>query len=102
MKDTIFNGQKNNFYYHTNRRAHIKSNRFNMHMLLSSTHLRNLDNSILLGPRLTGHGQGPNTYYGRMFYHISNIRAINRIGPHNEDVISVIIGSILGDAYCIK
>ena len=71
-------------------------------MLLSSTHLRILDNSILLGPRLTGHGQRPKTYYGRMFYHISNIRAINRIGPHDQDVISVIIGSILGDAYCNK
>ena len=35
----------------------------------------------------------------RRFYYISNIRAINRIGPHNEDVVSVIIGSILGDSY---
>lgn len=26
-----------------------------------------------------------------MFYHISNIRAINKIGPHNEAVLSVII-----------
>ena len=37
-----------------------------------------------------------------MFYHISNIRAINRIGPHNEDVLSVIIGSILGDSHANK
>ena len=112
MKDTVFNGQKNNFYYHTSPpyhlkvveggRAHIKSNRFNLHMLLSSTHLRILDNYIPFGPRLTGHVLEQNTYYGRMYYHISNIRAINRIGPHNEDVISVIIGSILGDAYCNK
>ena len=28
-----------------------------------------------------------------------NCRAINRIGPHNIDVISVIVGSLLGDAY---
>ncbi|KAF9818418.1 hypothetical protein IEO21_02767 [Rhodonia placenta] len=34
-----------------------------------------------------------------MFYHIQNIRAINRIGPHNQDVLSIIIGSVLGDAY---
>ena len=33
------------------------------------------------------------------YYHISNIRAINRIGPHNEDILSVVIGSLLGDAY---
>ena len=32
----------------------------------------------------------------RMFYHISNIRAIHRIGPHNGDVLSVIKGSLLG------
>ena len=37
--------------------------------------------------------------YQRMFYHINNIRAINRIGPHNQEVLSVIIGSILGDSY---
>lgn len=37
-----------------------------------------------------------------MFYHISNIRAINRIGPHNEDVLSVIMGSLLGDGYANK
>ena len=38
----------------------------------------------------------------RRFYYISNIRAINRIGPHNEDVLSVIIGSILGDSHANK
>ena len=27
------------------------------------------------------------------------VKAKNRIGPHNKDVISVIIGSLLGDAY---
>lgn len=27
------------------------------------------------------------------------VRAKNRIGPHNEDTISVIIGSLLGDSY---
>ena len=40
--------------------------------------------------------------YQPMFYHISNIRAINRIGPQNEDVISVIIGSTIGDGYLHK
>ena len=38
----------------------------------------------------------------RKYYHVSNIRAINRIGPHNEDVYSVIVGSLLGDAYANK
>jgi len=29
----------------------------------------------------------------------TKVRASNRIGPHNEEVISVIIGSLLGDSY---
>lgn len=29
----------------------------------------------------------------------TKVRASNRIGPHNQDVLSVIIGSLLGDAY---
>jgi hypothetical protein len=40
--------------------------------------------------------------YQQKYYHISNIRAVNRIGPHNEDILSVIIGSLLGDAYANK
>ena len=33
----------------------------------------------------------------RMFH--TRVKAIHRIGPHNQDVISVIIGSLLGDCY---
>jgi crotonobetainyl-CoA:carnitine CoA-transferase CaiB-like acyl-CoA transferase len=29
----------------------------------------------------------------------TKVRASNRIGPHNEEVISVLIGSLLGDCY---
>lgn len=29
----------------------------------------------------------------------TRVRAASRIGPHNQDVISVIVGSLLGDAY---
>ena len=32
-----------------------------------------------------------------MFHTI--VRAKNRIGPHNKEVLSVIIGSLLGDSY---
>lgn len=100
MKDTNLFGQKNNLYYLTNlrqaagavRKTLAPKNRFHSHILLSTTPLRTLDkdNSIT------------SLQNQRMFYHISNIRAINRIGPHNEDVLSVIIGSILGDAYVNK
>ena len=30
---------------------------------------------------------------------IPNIRAVNRIGPHHEDIISVLVGSLLGDGH---
>jgi hypothetical protein len=35
--------------------------------------------------------------YQRAFH--TKIRASSRIGPHNQDVLSVVIGSLLGDAY---
>ena len=100
MKDTNLFGQKNNLYSHINlqqaaraaRKNLEQQNRFNSHILLSSTHLRTLDKDNFI----------TSLQNQRMFYHISNIRAINRIGPHNEDVLSVIIGSTLGDAYLNK
>ena len=97
MKDTNLFGQKNNLYSRTNLRLAARKNlgqqnRFNSHILLSSTHLRSLDKDNFI----------TSLQNQRMFYHISNIRAINRIGPHNEDVLSVIIGSTLGDAYLNK
>lgn len=39
-----------------------------------------------------------NFYLAKQFFH-SNSRAINRIGPHNKDVISIIFGLLLGNAY---
>jgi len=33
---------------------------------------------------------------------ISRLRSDLRIGPHNEDVISVLVGSILGDSHLEK
>lgn len=41
----------------------------------------------------------PYNLHQQRFFYICNIRAKNRIGPHNLDVISVIIGCLLGDAY---
>ena len=34
----------------------------------------------------------------KMYFH-TRVRAASRIGPHDQDVISVIIGSLLGDCY---
>lgn len=36
----------------------------------------------------------------RMFH--TRVRAASRIGPHNQDVVSVIVGSLLGDCYANK
>lgn len=30
------------------------------------------------------------------------VRGVNRIGPHNKDILSIIYGSLLGDAYAEK
>jgi len=35
-------------------------------------------------------------------FHTNFVRAKNRIGPHNNDIISLIIGLLLGDGYCNK
>lgn len=86
MKDTILTkkGQKNNLYYH----SFTNTNRINNNLRLCSYQ-----------PRILYKNNYKINLNQKMYYHISNIRAINRIGPHNEEVVSVIIGSILGDAY---
>jgi hypothetical protein len=33
---------------------------------------------------------------------IKRLRGIYRIGPHNQDIISIIFGSLLGDGYAEK
>ena len=90
MKDTIYqrvNGQKNSMCYHAiKNRFNNKANRRSGAGLCSSTSF--FYNSL--------------SFNQRRYYYISNIRAINRIGPHNEDVYSVIIGSLLGDGYANK
>jgi len=34
-----------------------------------------------------------------VYFYIPNVRANNRVGPHNKEVLSVIFGSLLGDCY---
>ena len=91
MKYTIFNGKKNNTYYKTilNKNTLKIVNNFKVR-LSSSYHLYKKD-SLNFPYRL-----GLNTNQ-RKYYHISNIRAVKRIGPHNEEVLSVITRSLLGD-----
>lgn len=42
-----------------------------------------------------------NFYFNSSMFH-TRVKAANRIGPHHEDVISVIVGSLLGDGYANK
>ncbi len=94
MKDTIFNGKKNNMYHQTilNKNTLKNINKFKIRLSSSQKALLNIKDYLIFPYRLSlNQNQRKN-------YHISNIRAVNRIGPHNEDVVSVIIGSLLGDA----
>lgn len=103
MRDTNLNGQKNNMYYNTI----INKNKFNMN--LRSSYLLAIPVLAPLSLTVGGschrsHIKKNNLSYRsaknqRRHFYISNIRAINRIGPHDKDVLSIIIGSLLGDAY---
>ena len=97
MKDTT--GQKNNTYYHNI----INRNKFNTY-----TKLRSSSSIPILTLHLRGNDRTAPSYKNKSlsfikeqkrYFHINKIRAINRIGPHNLDILSVIIGSVLGDAY---
>jgi hypothetical protein len=111
MKDTFFflrQGQKNNLSYLST---------INLSFLPESKPLSTGGRGLLYATRPTvpGGREYPKSLFGsiqldsrtkyynqKRYYHISNIRSINRIGPHHEDVISVIIGSLLGDGYANK
>jgi hypothetical protein len=80
MINTI--NKKNNMCYHGVQ----TKNRFNISSLFGHIQPRNLFNFNIQNNK-------------QRYYHISNIRSKNRIGPHDLDIISVIIGSLLGDAY---
>jgi hypothetical protein len=83
-------GKKNNTYYLTilNKNTLKNINKFKVRLYYSNQ--LNIRDSLNLLNRL---GLIQNQ---RKYYHISNIRAVKRIGPHNEEVLSVIIGSLLG------
>ena len=86
-------GKKNNTYYPTILNKNTLKNINKLKVRLYYLNQLNIKDSLNLPNRL---GLIKNQ---RKYYHISNIRAVNRIGPHNEEVLSVIIGSLLGDGY---
>ena len=91
MKYTIFNGKKNNTYYQTILNKNTLKNINNFKVRLYSSNQLYIKYSLNFPYRL---GLNKNQ---QKYYHISNIRAVNRIGPHNEEIFSVLIGSLLGD-----
>jgi hypothetical protein len=85
MINTNLINKKNNMCY----QGVQTKNRFNISSLLGYIQPRNLFKINIQNNK-------------QRYYHISNIRSKNRIGPHNLDIISVIIGSLLGDASYFK
>lgn len=79
IKDTSTRSQKNVIY--SNNNFLLGQNNFLCIMKTRSTNLTTFPLNLT-----------------RSFH--SRVRSMNRIGPHNSDVISVIIGLMLGDGYC--
>jgi ubiquinol-cytochrome c reductase cytochrome b subunit len=42
------------------------------------------------------------TPFVNIIYKVIRLKGIYRIGPHNKDVLSIIFGSLLGDAHAEK
>jgi hypothetical protein len=109
MKDTIFNGKKNNTYYQTNLRSYKNTLNFINKFKVRLSYSPPKGQLLALAPAGSSYPlcikdnlNFPYRLGLNQYYHISNIRAVNRIGPHNEEILSVIIGSLLGDAYANK
>jgi hypothetical protein len=54
--------------------------------------------SFLLGPKFL-YMKSSSLLKNNLAFILPNYKASSRIGPHNEDVISVLVGSLLGDGH---
>ena len=63
-----------------------------MHLLTLHQH-----GLVQLGPKLFYMKSSSSFLKAKLSFLIPNIRSGMRIGPHNEDIISVLVGSLLGD-----
>jgi hypothetical protein len=54
--------------------------------------------SLLLGPKFL-FTKSSHFFKNNLAFILPNYKASSRIGPHNEDIISVLVGSLLGDSY---
>lgn len=58
------------------------------------------DNSTIMALSNHGNNRSGSKTQNRSFH--TSCRAVNRIGPHNEDVIAVLIGLLLGYGYAVN
>jgi hypothetical protein len=54
--------------------------------------------SLLLGPKLL-YNKSLSLLKNNLAFILPNYKASFRIGPHNEDVISLLVGSLLGNGH---
>ena len=66
-----------------------------MHLIV----LHDVAGSLFTGPKFLYIKSTSTLLKTSLSFIIPNIRAEKRIGPHNVDVISVLVGSLLGDAF---
>lgn len=78
----------------------VYTNKYNLYLPNKTFHTRKSDYPLYLSNQSYQIKTIPNYYIlnKNKFFH-NNCRAINRIGPHNLDVISIIFGLFLGDGY---
>nr|YP_009739398.1 LAGLIDADG homing endonuclease [Tricholoma terreum]QIC20241.1 LAGLIDADG homing endonuclease [Tricholoma terreum] len=75
--------------------------KYKLYLPNKTIHTRNYYNPLYLSNPKYQNQIIPNSSIINRTFH-SNCRAINRIGPHNLDVISIIFGLLLGDGYMQK
>ena len=90
----VTEGKKNNTYYPTILNNNTLKNINKFKVILYYSKQLNIRDSLKI-PNWLGLIKNQ-----RKYYHISNIRAVIRIGLQNEEVLSVIIGSLLGYDCC--
>ena len=86
----ILNKKKDTYNYNLGQNNTIQHAKINLLNLNNKSKTKQY-NKIKLGSKIFEHNP-------KKYFH-TNCRAINRIGTHNLDVISVIFGLVLGDGH---
>jgi hypothetical protein len=54
---------------------------------------------LLTGPKFLYIKSSSSTLKGSLAFILPNFNADKRIGPHHKDIVSFLVGSLLGDGY---